>query len=116
MLVFERLVLVKGARRRAVTAAGPPAALGRRVCRTGTDWRSPACSPCSRRADAEALETAFALPSADDVHVIGITGAPGAGKSTLIDALAARLRAAGTRVGVLAVDPSSPYSGRSAAG
>lgn len=44
-------------------------------------------------------------------HVIGVTGPPGAGKSTLVDALIARLRAAHRRVGVVAVDPSSPFSG-----
>jgi LAO/AO transport system kinase len=44
-------------------------------------------------------------------HVVGVTGPPGAGKSTLADALIARLRAAGRRVGVVAVDPSSPFSG-----
>lgn len=42
---------------------------------------------------------------------IGITGAPGAGKSTLTDALVGRLRADGSEVGVLAVDPTSPFSG-----
>jgi LAO/AO transport system kinase len=42
---------------------------------------------------------------------VGITGAPGAGKSTLTDRLVARLRADGAEVGVLAVDPSSPFSG-----
>ncbi len=44
-------------------------------------------------------------------HVVGITGAPGAGKSTLVAALAGALRDAGERVGILAVDPSSPFSG-----
>ena len=44
-------------------------------------------------------------------HVIGITGAPGAGKSTLTDRLITEVRAAGKKVGVLAVDPSSPFSG-----
>jgi LAO/AO transport system kinase len=43
--------------------------------------------------------------------VIGITGPPGAGKSTLTDRITARLRAAGKRVGIVAVDPSSPFSG-----
>jgi LAO/AO transport system kinase len=43
--------------------------------------------------------------------VIGITGPPGAGKSTLLDALTARWAAAGERIAVLAIDPSSPYSG-----
>ena len=44
-------------------------------------------------------------------QVIGLTGNPGAGKSTVVDVLIARLRAAGQRVAVLAVDPSSPFSG-----
>ena len=44
-------------------------------------------------------------------HVVGITGPPGSGKSTLVNALIAAWRAAGKRVGVLAVDPSSPYTG-----
>lgn len=43
--------------------------------------------------------------------IIGITGAPGAGKSTLVDKLAAHYRKAGERVGIIAVDPSSPFSG-----
>lgn len=44
-------------------------------------------------------------------HVVGITGAPGAGKSTLVGRLVLHLRRSGRRVGVLAVDPSSPFSG-----
>src|SRR5579862_4652779 len=43
--------------------------------------------------------------------VVGITGAPGVGKSTLVDALIAPYRATGARVGVVAVDPSSPFTG-----
>ncbi|WP_418284211.1 methylmalonyl Co-A mutase-associated GTPase MeaB [Halorubrum sp. DTA46] len=43
--------------------------------------------------------------------VIGITGSPGAGKSTLVDKLAATYRERGDTVGVVAVDPSSPYTG-----
>jgi LAO/AO transport system kinase len=47
----------------------------------------------------------------DPQHVVGITGAPGAGKSTLTDGLISRVRCSGDRVGVIAIDPSSPYSG-----
>ncbi|HEV2827655.1 MAG TPA: methylmalonyl Co-A mutase-associated GTPase MeaB [Pyrinomonadaceae bacterium] len=43
--------------------------------------------------------------------VIGITGAPGAGKSSLVDKLALHYRRSGERVGIVAVDPSSPFSG-----
>ncbi len=43
--------------------------------------------------------------------VVGITGSPGAGKSTLVDKLASLYRARGERVGIVAVDPSSPFSG-----
>ncbi|MBZ5736634.1 methylmalonyl Co-A mutase-associated GTPase MeaB [Nocardioides mangrovi] len=50
-------------------------------------------------------------PYAGRAHVVGITGAPGVGKSTSTSALVAELRRAGRRVGVLAVDPSSPFSG-----
>jgi LAO/AO transport system kinase len=44
-------------------------------------------------------------------HIVGVTGAPGAGKSTLIDRLVAKLRARKQQVAVLAIDPSSPFSG-----
>ena len=44
-------------------------------------------------------------------HLIGITGAPGTGKSTLVAALVESYRASGLTVGVLAVDPTSPFSG-----
>jgi LAO/AO transport system kinase len=43
--------------------------------------------------------------------VVGVTGAPGAGKSTLVDRLTAEARRAGRSVGILCVDPSSPFSG-----
>ena len=52
-----------------------------------------------------------AYPHTGRAHVVGITGPPGAGKSTLVDRLATHLRAAGRRVGIAAVDPSSPFSG-----
>jgi LAO/AO transport system kinase len=46
-----------------------------------------------------------------DAEVVGVTGSPGAGKSTLVDKLAKRYRDDGLTVGVIAVDPSSPYTG-----
>ena len=50
-------------------------------------------------------------PRLGRAHVLGVTGPPGAGKSTLVDRLTARLRADGASVGVIAVDPSSPFTG-----
>jgi LAO/AO transport system kinase len=44
-------------------------------------------------------------------YTVGLTGAPGSGKSSLTNALIRRLRAEGTEVGVLAIDPTSPFSG-----
>lgn len=50
-------------------------------------------------------------PRIGRAYVLGVTGPPGAGKSTLVDRLTARLRAGGSSVGVIAVDPSSPFTG-----
>jgi len=50
-------------------------------------------------------------PTAGRAHLVGITGAPGAGKSTLVAALIAEARSRGRTVGVVAVDPSSPITG-----
>jgi len=51
------------------------------------------------------------FPRTGKALIIGITGAPGAGKSSLVDKLAAFYRKRGERVGIIAVDPSSPFSG-----
>ena len=50
-------------------------------------------------------------PDTGRAHVVGLTGAPGVGKSTTATSLVRSLRARGERVGVLAIDPSSPFSG-----
>jgi len=51
------------------------------------------------------------FPSTGRAQLIGITGNPGAGKSTLVDRLIAHLRGLGKTVGVIAVDPTSPFTG-----
>jgi LAO/AO transport system kinase len=51
------------------------------------------------------------VPKAGAALVVGVTGPPGAGKSTLVDRMTAHLRQQGRRVGIVAVDPTSPYSG-----
>ena len=50
-------------------------------------------------------------PSTGHAHIVGITGAPGVGKSTITSALISEYRNRGQRVAVLAIDPSSPFSG-----
>jgi LAO/AO transport system kinase len=55
--------------------------------------------------------TAALTPYVGHARIVGITGAPGVGKSTSTSALVGELRRAGRRVGILAVDPSSPFSG-----
>ena len=60
----------------------------------------------------ESLELLKALfPSTGKARVIGLTGAPGAGKSTLVDQLAREYRKQEKTVGIVAVDPTSPYTG-----
>ncbi len=51
------------------------------------------------------------FPHSGRARILGLTGAPGSGKSTLVDALAREFRLAGKTAGIIAVDPSSPYSG-----
>jgi LAO/AO transport system kinase len=73
----------------------------------------------SRRPDHRSLAQQLLvelLPHAGDAHRVGITGVPGAGKSTFIDALGTTLTEAGHRIAVLAVDPSSTRTGGSILG
>ncbi|HEU4950345.1 MAG TPA: methylmalonyl Co-A mutase-associated GTPase MeaB [Holophagaceae bacterium] len=79
--------------------AGDPRALARAI-----SWVE------NGRPEARPLMAAL-WPGLGRAEVIGLTGAPGAGKSTLTDRLARELRKEGRKVGILAVDPTSPYTG-----
>jgi LAO/AO transport system kinase len=84
--------------------AGDPASIARLISR----------AEGGKREDRAALAQAYKL--AGSAHVIGVTGVPGSGKSTLVGKLVAKLRKNGQRIGVVAIDPSSPYSGGSILG
>jgi LAO/AO transport system kinase len=108
----------------AVQAPAPGPAAGRRGRRSAD---VPALVDGARNGDARSVarlislvedaspalrEVAAALsPYTGNAQVLGLTGSPGVGKSTTTTALVRALRQAGKRVGVLAVDPSSPFSG-----
>ena len=79
--------------------AGNPRALARAI--TAVENRTPD--------SAELLKALF--PYTGQARVIGLTGSPGAGKSTLVDHLAREYRKQGKTVGIIAVDPTSPYTG-----
>jgi LAO/AO transport system kinase len=80
-----------------------------------------------RRGDARAIARAISLiedeapeasaivralfPATGGAYLVGVTGPPGAGKSTLVDRLAVELRRRGDTIGIIAVDPTSPYTG-----
>src|SRR5512137_2050503 len=51
------------------------------------------------------------FPATGGAYLVGVTGPPGAGKSTLVDRLSLELRRRDESVGIIAVDPTSPYSG-----
>ena len=77
-------------------AAGEPNAIARAISRV--EDGAPDVSELMRQL----------FPRTGRALIVGITGAPGAGKSTLVDKLAAFYRKQGERVGIVAVDPSSP--------
>jgi LAO/AO transport system kinase len=109
------------------TAVQAPAAAAPRGRRGRRQVDVPALVDGARKGDARSVarlislvedaspalrEVAAALsPHTGHAQVLGLTGAPGVGKSTTTTALVTALRAQGKRVGVLAVDPSSPFSG-----
>ncbi len=84
--------------------AGEPAAIARLISRAERGLPE----------DREALAQIYML--AGRAHIVGVTGVPGSGKSTLVGKIAAKLRATGQKVGIVAIDPSSPYSGGSILG
>lgn len=106
---------------------GSPAPAARRGGRRRTTASVPDLVARAREGDARAVARLISLvedgspllrevmaglaPHAGHAQVVGITGSPGVGKSTSTNALVGELRRAGKRVGVLAVDPSSPFSG-----
>jgi LAO/AO transport system kinase len=61
--------------------------------------------------NAAAAELAALYPFGGKAHLIGVTGAPGTGKSSLVNSMAKAYRAEGKTVSILAVDPTSPFSG-----
>ena len=79
--------------------AGEPRAIARLLS------RAEAGTPEAR----EALDTLWSR--AGRAHVVGITGVPGSGKSTLVTRLALAIRASGRTLAIVAIDPSSPFSG-----
>ncbi len=90
---------VRGLDLAAGALAGDRRALARLL--TAVENRTPVAEAALRRLH----------PEAGRAHLVGITGAPGSGKSTLVAALIGEIRAAGRSVAVIAVDPSSPITG-----
>ena len=78
---------------------GNPRALARAI--TAVENRDPSAH--------QLLKSLF--PFSGNARVVGVTGSPGAGKSTLVDALAREYRRQGKTIGIVAVDPTSPFSG-----
>ena len=77
------------------------------------DWRAlaRAITKIENNDEDAAVLTASLYPHTGHARIIGITGPPGSGKSTLVDGLTAVIRKDGLSVGVIAVDPSSPFTG-----
>ena len=79
--------------------AGDPRAIARAI--SLIEDESPAAADLIRRI----------FPSTGRAYLVGVTGPPGAGKSTLVDRLTSEIRATSRSVGIVAVDPTSPFSG-----
>ena len=82
-----------------------------RACAPATGVRSPARSRWSRTATRSSYDLVRELyPETGSAFVVGVTGPPGVGKSSLISALVRHVREADRTVGVISVDPSSPFT------
>jgi LAO/AO transport system kinase len=80
--------------------------------RSGDPRALPRLATLIENEDAAALDALDTLhPHTGAAHLVGVTGPPGVGKSTLVAALLGPIRASGRRVAVLAIDPSSPLTG-----
>ncbi len=92
-------------------AGGPGATLSSRVLDGDPRAIARAISLIEDEAPAGADLVRQIFPQTGRAYYLGVTGPPGAGKSTLVDRLTTALRGAGQTVGIVAVDPTSPYSG-----
>ena len=88
-----------------------PSALAKRVLSGDIRSLARACTAVENRAPAAVALMKELFPHTGRAVVVGITGPPGAGKSTLVDEMARALRARAKRVAIVAVDPSSPFTG-----
>jgi LAO/AO transport system kinase len=91
--------------------SAPEAPLSARILTRDPRAIARAISLIENEAPEAARLIAAIYPQSGRAYLVGVTGPPGAGKSTLVDRLTAEWRKAGRTVGILAVDPTSPYSG-----
>ncbi|MGC4052650.1 MAG: methylmalonyl Co-A mutase-associated GTPase MeaB [Paludibaculum sp.] len=91
--------------------AGPQTSLAQRILDGDVRALARACSLVENRSPGAAAILKEVFPHSGRGFTLGITGSPGAGKSTLTSALIAQLRSRQQRVAVVAVDPTSPFSG-----
>jgi LAO/AO transport system kinase len=94
-----------------LTDVAAPDALGDRVLAGDVRAIARAISLIEDEAPAAADLIRQIFPSTGRAYLIGVTGPPGAGKSTLVDRLIAQTRGEGETLGVIAVDPTSPFTG-----